>query len=103
MGRYMVGEAAIIPTRSHNQALDWSLALLSQGIESTIDRDPESGRWILLVDAGRITPAIHVLRQYTAENRRVLHREHHSARLIFNWGSTWFFLLLISLFALTQT
>jgi len=99
----MVGEAAIVPTRSHDQAFDWSLALLSEGIESTVDRDSESGRWILVVDAGQITPAIHVLRQYVAENRRVPRTQPPAPKLIFDWGSTWFFVLLIFLFGLTQT
>jgi len=99
----MVGEAAIIPTRSHDQAFDWSLALLSEGIESTVDRDPESGRWILLLDSGQITSAIHVLRQYVAENRRVPRRQPPGTRLIFDWGNTWFFVLLITLFCVTQT
>src|SRR5258708_2641 len=41
---------AAIPARSKQQALDWSLVLVSQGIESTIERVPEE-RWQLVVES----------------------------------------------------
>jgi hypothetical protein len=39
-----------IATRSKRQALDWSLALVSQDILATLDHHPEAG-WGLLVEA----------------------------------------------------
>ena len=57
---------AVIPTRSRKQARDWSLVLISQGIEATILH--EEGAWVLLVspaeharalDAGGRGPALH--------------------------------------------
>jgi len=40
---------ARIPVRSRRQAMDWSLVLLSQGIETTILPPGEDGNWSLLV------------------------------------------------------
>ena len=34
-----------IPARSRRQALDWSLVLVSQGIETTIDADTDGAQW----------------------------------------------------------
>ena len=34
--------AAFIPTRSEKQAMDWSLVLISQGIEAVIEHQPET-------------------------------------------------------------
>lgn len=58
-----------IPVRSRRQAMDWSLALVSQGIEVTIDHQPEGLGWCLRVDATQETAALAVLRQYRLENR----------------------------------
>ncbi len=60
---------ARIPARSRQLALDWSLVLISQGIESTIHRSAEEGGWGLLVNAGEYTKALSTLRQYQVENR----------------------------------
>ena len=48
--------------------MDWSLVLISQGIESVMDRSPEGG-WGLLVDSGQFATALGVLRIYQLENR----------------------------------
>ncbi len=65
-----------IPARSRRQAMDWSLALASQGIEVTLDHQPEGLGWVLWVDAAQQTAALAVLRQYRLENRgwRLRHR-----------------------------
>ena len=94
----MVSEASAIPARSHHQAFDWSLALLSQGIESTVDRDPENGRWLLIVDSRDLTFSIQILRKYVAENRKLPRVEPPATSLIFEWGNSWFFALLAALF-----
>jgi rhomboid protease GluP len=49
--------------------MDWSLALASQGIESTIDHGESRTDWGLIVDPKDYTPAIKVLREYHLENR----------------------------------
>lgn len=49
--------------------MDWSLALISQGIESTIQRGPAGAGWQLEVSAQDGQKAFQTLRQYHQENR----------------------------------
>jgi len=56
-----------IPARTRRQAMDWSLVLLSQGIESVIEKT-EAG-WTLLVEPQDRSRALATLRQYHIENR----------------------------------
>ena len=58
-----------IPTRTRQRAMDWSLVLASQGIETVIQNDPDAG-WQLLVAAGDGERARAVIAQYRRENRR---------------------------------
>ncbi len=58
-----------IPVRSRRKAMDWSLVLLSQGIQSTVLPKPEGEGWELLVDPPHQTAALAALRQYQVENR----------------------------------
>src|SRR3954453_2110124 len=58
-----------IPVRSQRQAMDWSLVLVSQGIESTLDRAEAGGGWGLLVNTKDYPAALKSLRQYQLENR----------------------------------
>jgi len=59
---------ATLPVRSHRQAMDWSLVLVSQGIETTMQRDAD-GRWSLVVASKDSERAFKALRLYQAENR----------------------------------
>ena len=58
----------MIPARTRQQAMDWSLVLLSQGVESVI-QDAEAG-WGLLVEIDDHERAREILRKYRRENRR---------------------------------
>ncbi len=58
---------AVIPTHSRQQAMDWSLVLLSQGIESLVSTT-ESG-WSLVVEPGDHERALETLEKYRRENR----------------------------------
>jgi rhomboid protease GluP len=49
--------------------MDWSLALISQGIESTIQCEPAGAGWHLEVSAQDGQKAFQTLRQYHQENR----------------------------------
>ena len=92
---------AAIPTRSKQQALDWSLVLVSQGIESTIEPVPETDRWQLIVAGSQSQRAIQVLRQYRVENPSPAWRQHLDWNgLIFDWRNVAWFLLLALIFAL---
>ena len=59
----------IIPVRSRRQALDWSLALISQGIAATIKHEAAGAGWQLEVSAQDGRKAFQTLRQYHQENR----------------------------------
>jgi membrane associated rhomboid family serine protease len=58
-----------IPVRHRNRAMDWSLVLASQGIETAIEHDPETG-WTLVVAPADLERALNAIRLYEAENRR---------------------------------
>jgi membrane associated rhomboid family serine protease len=60
---------ARIPVRSHRQAMDWSLVLVSQGIETTIDQAENGSGWGLLVAGQDYGNAIRTIRQYHLENK----------------------------------
>ena len=102
MGNTMVGTGSTIPARSKEQALDWSLVLLSQGIESELE-PAEDGAWQIAVDENEFGRAAHVLRLYCLENRRRPESTVAPAKLVFDWGQTWFFALLMLIFALSET
>jgi membrane associated rhomboid family serine protease len=61
---------AFIPARTEKQAMDWSLVLISQGIESVIERNADTARWGLRVGEPDYSRALQTLQQYVAENRR---------------------------------
>jgi len=96
--------AALIPTRSEKQAMDWSLVLVSQGIEAVIEQNPETADLHLRVDRPDYTRALQTLRQYTSENRRRFWRQELPwTGLIFDWRCALWFLFLIFLFAVEAT
>ena len=49
--------------------MDWSLVLVSQGIETTIDQAEDGTGWGLLVAGQDYGNALRTLRQYRLENR----------------------------------
>lgn len=86
-----------IPTRSRHQAMDWSLALASQGIEVAIDHQPEGLGWVLVVHPDQQHLALDVIRKYQVENRgwRFRHRLRHWG-VSFHWGAlAWCWILVL--------
>lgn len=83
-----------ISARSRRQAMDWSLVLVSQGIESVIEGDARG--WELLVPVGEYEQAIATIRQYRHENRHwSWQRQMFKGGLVFDWASiSWVILLL---------
>jgi rhomboid protease GluP len=83
-----------ISARSRRQAMDWSLVLVSQGIESIIERN-DTG-WELLLPMGEYEHAVAILRQYQRENRHwSWQRQVFKGGLVFDWASiSWVMLLL---------
>lgn len=93
---------ARIPARSRRQAMDWSLVLLSQGIETTIDFTEESG-WALILAARDHPPALRIIQQYRAENRHWPWRQKLSSKdALFDWVSLGW-VLLVGMFFWIQT
>ena len=58
----------MIAVPSRKQAMDWSLALASQGIEAVIGRDPEGSGWHLQVGEAEWDRAISTIEAYRREN-----------------------------------
>ena len=81
-------ETSRIPARSRREAMDWSLVLLSQGIEPVIDYAEDTAAWGLLVSGGDYEHAQEAIRLYQLENRRwPWRREIFQPGLLFDWGS----------------
>lgn len=74
--------------------MDWSLVLVSQGIQALIENDPEQG-WALLVATQDQAAAVEAIRLYRQENlrwpwrKRVLKQE-----FVFDWAAIIWVLLL---------
>ncbi len=77
--------------------MDWSLVLVSQGIESAIEYSDGGGGWGLVVPAQDYEGALAVIRLYLQENRRQpWRREIPGAGILFDWGGlAWVFLLVL--------
>lgn len=87
--------SARLPARTEEQAREWSLVLISQGIESALEQDSESGNWFLALDPAHFSKACQILRLYLIENRN---RRWQSpvawAGEVFDWR-VWFWALLM--------
>jgi rhomboid protease GluP len=90
-----VQQTGVIPVKSERQAMDWSLVLVSQGIESTIEQVPESERWQLSVPSNDYARAVQALRQYKVENKRSTWVRELPAGLLLDWRAlAWAFIML---------
>src|ERR1039457_4322033 len=79
---------ARIPVRSHRQAMDWSLVLVSQGIETTIDQSEDGSGWGLLVANQDYGNAIRTIRKYALENRGwPWQQQVFRPGFLFDWGA----------------
>lgn len=77
-----------INARSQKQAMDWSLVLLSQGIESTIEQPAEDHGWGLLIEPTHYAPGLQILRQYQFENRGwPWQQQVFRPGVLFDWGA----------------
>jgi rhomboid protease GluP len=84
----MESATARIPVRSHRQAMDWSLVLVSQGIESTIVQAEDGNGWGLLVSEQDFGTALRTIRQYRLENRGWPWQQAvFKPGFLFDWGS----------------
>jgi rhomboid protease GluP len=77
---------AIIHAGNERQAMDWSLVLTSQGIETVIEELPEHG-WVLLVPPEDHTRGARAIALYCHENRRWGWRQTlNLPEFTFHWG-----------------
>jgi membrane associated rhomboid family serine protease len=84
--------------------MDWSLALLSQGIEPVIEHVPEAGAWGLRVPLAEHARALAIIQQYRTENRGwPWRRELALPDVVFDAGSLIWVLLIGVFFALGET
>ena len=102
--RVMQPMPAVIPVRTEREAMDWSLVLVSQGIEAVIERDTESDLWRLVVSSPDYQRALGAIQLYRMENRgRVWRQQLPWTGLIFDWRSVLPLLALVFLFAVQAT
>ncbi len=94
--------AARIPARSRRRAMEWSLVLASQDIETTIEHDPQQG-WALVVAPADLERAREAIRLYEAENRRWRWQQPVLAGAVwFDWTVLAWVALLIAFFVLEE-
>ncbi len=68
--------------------MDWSLVLVSQGIETTIDYAPDGKGWALLVSPNDFDSALNAIRLYRLENRGwPWQKRVPGPEVLFDWGS----------------
>jgi rhomboid protease GluP len=83
--------------------MDWSLVLISQGIENTIEHSPETHQWHLTVPQLDYQRAIKALKQYHVENKRgVWVRELPWSDLLIDWRAAAWALICIAIFFADQ-
>lgn len=89
-------DLTVIECRSQAQALDWSLVLVSQGIENVITRREEDDAWRLEIAEADFVRATESLALYERENRRPWRREVKWTGLFFDVrGALWFVALIL--------
>lgn len=93
---------AVLEARSQAQALDWSLVLISQGIESVIARS-ESGVWILEVDDQDLRRAKESIAAYERENTTPWRREVKGTGLLFDTRAVFCFAALVLFYFFVAT
>ena len=84
-----------IPTRSHGEAMEWSLVLASQGIEPILDRTEADDGWRLVVSTEEYARAAESLELYRLENAGWPWRHRVALRgYLFDWGGLAWVLLI---------
>ncbi len=88
-------DLAVIECRSQALALDWSLVLISQGIECVIMQREEDGAWLLEIAEADLPRATESLALYERENRKPWRREVTWTGLLFDVRAAFWFVALI--------
>lgn len=77
----------LLRARSRLEAMDWSLVLISQGIESTILPNADGPGWAVEISANDFQRAQKAIGLYRAENRVSRLRREFQPGLFFDWVS----------------
>ena len=91
----MQTDVALLEARSQAQALDWSLVLISQGIESVIARREMDGAWTLEVAAEDWTRATEAITAYEQENATPWRQELKWTGMLFDGRAVLWFAALV--------
>lgn len=92
---------ARIPARTRQQAMDWALVLVSQGIEPTVNQS-ETGGWMLLVSPEELEKSVALIRQSRLENLRWPWRQPiFKSHTIFDWGALAWVALMLAFYGLS--
>ena len=89
----------VLEAGSHAQAMDWSLVLISQGIESIVLPRESDGVWVLEVPESDFQRAAESVTAYERENATVWRRELKWTGLLFDARAVLWFATLILFFA----
>ncbi len=89
--------ATVFESRSQGQVLDWSLVLISQGIESLIGQRAEDGAWTLEVAAEDGPRASASIAAYERENATAWRQELKWPGLLFDARAVFWFAALVLL------
>jgi len=101
---YMETTATSIPANSERQAMDWSLVLVSQGIEPVIERNGEAAGWRLVVEPPDYERALRALRLYRVENQSPAWQQTLPwPALVFDWRCLVVLLGMVLLFVVEAT
>jgi membrane associated rhomboid family serine protease len=93
---------ASIPARTRQQAMDWSLVLVSQGIEPVIEQT-DAGRWQLVVAPEEYEKSVALIRQSRLENLRWPWRKPiFKSHTIFDWGALAWVVLMVAFYGLSN-
>jgi membrane associated rhomboid family serine protease len=91
---YTQSNTAVLECRSRAQALDWSLVLISQGIESVIGQRAEDRAWFLEVAEADLARAQESVRAYERENATAWRREVKGTGMLFDARAAFWFVAL---------
>lgn len=98
----MPTDITALPCRSATQAQDWSLVLISQGIESVITQSGEDGSWTLEVTEADAPRAKQSIEAYERENKTTWRREIRWTGLLFDGRAGLWFLACIAFHFLAE-
>ena len=83
--------------------MDWSLALMSQGIAPAIQRTADGTGWQLEIEADEYERAVQTIRQYRLENRRRRWQQPvPGTELLFDWRALGWVGMMVVFFVLSE-